>query len=144
MSISVYCAIYHVILVVLMSSPVISPSTLSTLRRSISKLGSNDRRLLFVQVVFQPGQGYYIEEIRLDEFESYQHGEIRRKSVFQSGLLITSRMATKYYKTTESMNTDLARLFSVDNVPDCIDLRIINWSEAFPDALVDPEPDGSG
>lgn len=143
-SLFIYYAIYRRKLVFLMSYSQASSSTLAGVRKSINQLPPSRTRLLFVQAVFLPEKGYYVEEIRIDDFEQYSHGESRRKSVFHSGLLITSRMGTKYYKNSESLKTDLARLFSKDDVPNCIDIRIVNWSSAFPDALADSEPDGDG
>ena len=122
-----------------MSSATVSSTNLAALRTAIARLPARIDRVLSVTAEWKPDDGFYLVDIRLEQYENLPYGESQRKTLLHSGFFLTARGGTKYYKTPEALLTDFARLFSVESVPVVLDLRIINWSEPFSKALINSD-----
>jgi len=92
-------------------------------------------RVLTVTSVYEPDSGYYIEDVRLEELQTDKSLKARRNTVLHSGQVLTARGGTKYYKTSDSLKADLARLFSRNAVPMHLDLYEVGWWGPFEDSL---------
>lgn len=124
-----------------MTPALVAPTNVAALRRSIAKLEPKPNRALTVRSVYKSDSGYYVEDLQLEELESEIHGTPRRKVVLHCGQLATARGGTKYYKSSESLMTDLVRLFTTESAPPILYLEIIGWWVPFEDVLDTSSPD---
>ena len=85
-----------------MISALLPGTTISALRNSISKLDTHRDRTLAVTSVYQPKDGYYIESLELRDPSPDPSDVDSTEAVLQSGQILTARMGTKYYKTSDS------------------------------------------
>ena len=125
-----------------MTPAIVAPTNVAALRRSIAKLEHKPNRALTVSSVYKFDSGYYVEDLQLEELESEIHGTPRRKVLLHCGQLVTARGRTKYYKSSESLMTDLVRLFTTESPPPgFLYLRIIGWWSPFENVLNTSSPD---